>query len=103
MPDDAQVRLHAVVFVKRLKTASTLSIEPLKSSFVKRTLLMTPTCFVLSNFDIELSRAVMPHLSAPMEAPLAFAIALPAFLPQADAAQRLPHSALIELLTLTIL
>ena len=45
----------------------------------------------------------MPHLSAPMEAPLAFAMGLPAFLPQADAAQKLPHSALMELLTLTIL
>ena len=64
---------------------------------------MTPTCFVLSNFDIELSRAVMPLLSAPIEAPFAFAIALPRFLPQAEASQRLPHSALIELLTLTIL
>ena len=45
----------------------------------------------------------MPHLSAPMEAPLAFAMGLPAFLPQADAAQKLPHSALMELLTLTML
>ena len=64
---------------------------------------MTPTCFELSNFDIELSKAVMPFLSAPIEAPFPFAIALPRFLPQAEASHRLPHSALIELLTLTML